>query len=88
MLFEIQSNVLINGSGKAYLCDFGLSTIRAEFQGTSYFTSSISGSIRWAAPELYQLKDEDFGTGLTTDCDVYSFGSVILQVSFHAPFEK
>lgn len=88
MLFDIQSNVLIDNSGKAYVCDFGLSTIRAEFQGTSYFTSSISGSIRWAAPELYQLKDEGLGMGLTTEYDVYSFGSVMLQVSIHASFVK
>jgi len=37
------SNILITDKGRAMLSDFGLSTIIAEFQGTSYFTSSIRG---------------------------------------------
>ncbi|KAG2140609.1 kinase-like domain-containing protein [Suillus clintonianus] len=71
------SNVLINGQGQACLADFGLSTIIVEFIGTSYFTNSIWGNIRWAATELYEVPDN---ATLTTECDVYSFGSIILQV--------
>ncbi|KAG2144140.1 kinase-like domain-containing protein [Suillus bovinus] len=71
------SNVLIDEKGRAYLADFGLSTIIVEFVGTSYFTDSIRGNIRWAAAELYEAPDN---ASLTSECDIYSFGSIILQI--------
>ncbi|KAG1735622.1 kinase-like protein, partial [Suillus paluster] len=71
------SNVLIYRNGRACLADFGLSTIIREFIGTSYFTSTIRGNIRWAAAELFV---EDDGVTLTTECDIYSFGSITLQI--------
>jgi serine/threonine protein kinase len=81
-----QSNILIDANGTASLCDFGLSTILAEFHGTSLFTSTISGSVRWTAPELYEVTDGTIAIGLTTQSDIYSFGSVMLQVSVYLPF--
>ncbi|KAG1747873.1 kinase-like domain-containing protein [Suillus paluster] len=80
------SNVLIYGNGRACLADFGLSTIILEFIGTSYFTSSIKGNIRWAAAELFEVpeddeeEDEASPVSLSTECDIYSFGSITLQV--------
>lgn len=71
------SNVLIYGDGRACLADFGLSTILVEFIGTSYFTNSTRGNIRWAAAELYEAPDN---ASLTTECDIYSFGSILLQI--------
>ncbi|KAG1744299.1 hypothetical protein EDB19DRAFT_1827168 [Suillus lakei] len=47
------------------------------FIGTSYFTNSVWGNIRWAATELYEAPEN---ASLTTECDIYSFGSIILQV--------
>ncbi|KAG2060053.1 WD40 repeat-like protein [Suillus hirtellus] len=73
------SNVLIYGNGRACLADFGLSTIILEFVGTSYFTSSIRGNVRWVAAELCEVS-EDEELSLTTECDIYSFGSIMLQV--------
>lgn len=76
----VKANILINATGTACLCDFGLSMIIAEFHGTSYYTSTITGSVRWSAPELYQVQDGVTRTGLSMESDVYSFGSVMLQV--------
>ncbi|KAG1906203.1 kinase-like protein [Suillus fuscotomentosus] len=73
------SNVLIYGDGRACLADFGLSTIILEFVGTSYFTSSIHGNVRWVAAELFEVS-EDNELSLSTECDIYSFGSITLQV--------
>ncbi|KAG1744293.1 kinase-like domain-containing protein [Suillus lakei] len=73
------SNVLIYGNGRACLADFGLSTIILEFVGTSYFTSSIRGNVRWIAAELFDVSEDDEVT-LSAECDIYSFGSIILQV--------
>ncbi|KAG1831052.1 kinase-like domain-containing protein, partial [Suillus variegatus] len=73
------SNVLIYGNGRACLADFGLSTIILEFVGTSYFTSSIRGNVRWVAAELCEVSEDD-ELSLSTECDIYSFGSITLQV--------
>ncbi|KAG2157683.1 kinase-like protein [Suillus bovinus] len=75
-------NVLIYGNGRACLADFGLSTIIMEFLGTSYMTSSIRGNVRWADAELYQVpEDDDSEVSLSPECDIYSFGSIMLQIS-------
>lgn len=71
------NNVLINGQGRACLTDFGLSTASGGFQGTSYFgQAGRHGAIRWAAPEVIV----GVGQHSTFDSDVYSFGSIMLQV--------
>ena len=77
-----QSNILIDDEGKACLCDFGLSSIAADFQGTSFLTSTIGGNVRWAAPELYFTNEDDSTPTVTTHSDIYSFGSVMLEVYF------
>ena len=74
-----QANILIESDGKARLVDFGLSTIKAVFEGTSYSLSTVGGAIRWRARELLHFT-EDFTPVLTTACDIYSYGSVMLQV--------
>jgi serine/threonine protein kinase len=75
-----KSNVLIDDEGRACVADFGMSKIAAEFQGTSYFTSSIGGAIRWAAPELYCVYEDHMSPVATAASDVYSYGSLTLQV--------
>ncbi|KAG1747599.1 kinase-like domain-containing protein [Suillus lakei] len=78
------ANVLIYGNGRACLADFGLSTIVLEFIGTSYLTNSIRGNIRWAAAELFEVpendEEDDDAVSLSVECDIYSFGSIMLQV--------
>ncbi|OJA15376.1 hypothetical protein AZE42_12248 [Rhizopogon vesiculosus] len=55
-----------------------------EFIGTSHLTSTIKGNIRWTAAELFEVPEDDEEHGavvsLTTECDIYSFGSIALQV--------
>ncbi|KAJ8584258.1 kinase-like protein [Rhizopogon salebrosus TDB-379] len=77
------SNVLVHGDGRACLADFGLSTMLLEFIGPSYLTSSIRGNIRWAAAELFDIPEDDQDEAavcLSIECDIYSFGSIALQV--------
>ncbi|KZP30796.1 kinase-like protein [Athelia psychrophila] len=77
-------NVLINDEGSACITDFGLSIIQAEFQGTSFITSTVGGAIRFRAQELLPTADTDltakFKALLTFQCDVYSLGNVFLEV--------
>ncbi|KAJ8583885.1 kinase-like protein, partial [Rhizopogon salebrosus TDB-379] len=77
------SNVLIGSNGRACLADFGLSTMILEFTGPSYLTSTIGGNIRWAAAELFEVPEDEgivAAVPLSTECDIYSFGSITLQV--------
>ena len=60
--------------------DFGLSTIKAEFEGTSYYSSTVGGALRWRAPELLAVSEHDVAPNLSTACDIYSYGSIMLQV--------
>ncbi|KAJ8591924.1 kinase-like protein [Rhizopogon salebrosus TDB-379] len=77
------SNVLVMDDGTACLSDFGLSGMIFQFFGASNFTSTISGNIRWGAPELFAIPDAQDGTSAnrpSKECDIYSFGSIMLQV--------
>lgn len=75
-----QSNVLLDSAVKACVSDFGMSTIKAEFQGTSYWTSNKGGAVRWSALELYRSYEDDVHPVVTQECDIYSYGSLTLQV--------
>lgn len=79
----VQSNILITDEGKACLCDFGLSTI-TEFQGSSYLASTIGGNVRWAAPELFRINEDNSVPPVTSHSDIYSFGSVMLEVQLYS----
>ncbi|KAG1743008.1 kinase-like domain-containing protein [Suillus lakei] len=69
------NNVLIDDLGKARLTDFGLSAASGGFRGASYLgQAGRPGAIRWAAPELIE------GQHSTFESDIYSFGSIMLQV--------
>jgi hypothetical protein len=54
-----------------------------EFIGPSYITDTMRGNIRWAAAELFEVPDDDEKevVSLSTECDIYSFGSIFFQVS-------
>ncbi|KAJ7202465.1 kinase-like domain-containing protein, partial [Mycena haematopus] len=76
------SNILIDDEGKAKLCNFGLSSIVVEFSSSlATLTSCIGGAVRWADASLYTLRTEDDEAPvLTLRSDIYSFGSVTLEI--------
>lgn len=62
------------------MSDFGISSIIGAAGGATYFTSSaFAGSVRWMAFELLRPDVHDT-TQLTPRCDVWSYGSLILEV--------
>ena len=75
------ANILISDDHEACLCDFGLSGVVGEVAGSSNFTSTFAGSLRWTAPELIQHSEES-GDPLhvTTWSDIYALGSVTYEV--------
>ena len=70
--------MLIDGSGKAVLCDFGLSRIKADATSRTVVKPegvNIVGSRNWMAPELL------LGSSLKKSCDIYAFGMTLYEVS-------
>ncbi|KAG6375777.1 kinase-like domain-containing protein [Boletus reticuloceps] len=82
------SNVLIRENGRACIADFGLSMLLTELGGSTFAASSHArGTLRWTAPELLDLEipedgmeEESQRIAPTTQSDVYSFGSIMLQI--------
>ncbi|KAG1726254.1 kinase-like domain-containing protein, partial [Suillus paluster] len=74
------NNVLISGDKKAYLADFGLSGTLHASTGMTYLAkmSHCPGAVRWTAPEL--LSEDESASAVTTQSDIYSLGSIMLQV--------
>ena len=68
--------MLIDGSGKAVLCDFGLSRIKADTATRTVvrFEGGVAGSRNWMATELL------LGGSLRKPCDIYAFGMTIYEV--------
>ncbi|KAF8437620.1 kinase-like domain-containing protein, partial [Boletus edulis BED1] len=79
------TNVLICENGSAYISDYGLSMLLTELGGSTFATPfHVWGTLRWTAPELLDLEDdtdeESSRVAPTTQSDVYSFGSIMLQI--------
>lgn len=68
------ANILIDDDGKALLCDFGLSQIKADVNSRSIASSILVDSPNWMAPELFK------GEILQFPCDVYSFAMTMYEV--------
>ncbi|KAF8840903.1 kinase-like protein [Paxillus ammoniavirescens] len=83
---NIQSNILVDGNGRACISDFGLSILLTRLGGSSYATSSqAGGTLRWTAPELLdpqvpEDEDDPLDVSPTPQSDVYSFGRIMLQI--------
>ncbi|KAF5332421.1 hypothetical protein D9758_015109 [Tetrapyrgos nigripes] len=77
------ASILIGNERRACLCDFGLSSFIANFESTTMY-STISGAVRWADAFLYKMQMEEDQVPKPTPCsDIYSFGSVTLEVAYH-----
>ncbi|KAG6825605.1 hypothetical protein H0H92_003089 [Tricholoma furcatifolium] len=84
-------NILIDGAGRARLSDFGISAISNStiVAWTSQSSgASKGGSVRWQAPELFDLENGE-AVKNSTASDVYAWGCVAFelftgQVPFHS----
>ena len=69
--------MLVDDSGRALLCDFGLARVKADI--TSHITTMdalvVDGSRHWMAPERLM------GKLLRKPCDVYAFGITAYEVN-------
>ena len=78
--FPLQDNILVDQSGCARLNDFGLTTI-ASLNCPETSTNGFKGSVRWMAPELFALEQNEGTLGKSTpQSDVFALGMVTLEV--------
>ncbi|KAG2062405.1 kinase-like protein [Suillus hirtellus] len=71
------NNILINENDEAFVADYGIHIFCIEFHDTSYIRSNV----RWAAPENFQVPEDDESiSSLRLASDIYSFGCIMLQV--------
>ncbi|KIO23072.1 hypothetical protein M407DRAFT_78537, partial [Tulasnella calospora MUT 4182] len=72
------TNILINDSIHAVLCDFGLASFVQESGMSSGLTTSqsIKGSIRYMSPELHLEEDVKH----TLASDVWAWGCTVFEV--------
>ncbi|KAJ6518087.1 kinase-like protein, partial [Mycena vitilis] len=68
-------NILVDDSGRAVLCDFGLARIKSEITNSSIQMGHVvAGSRNWMAPELL------VGSSPKMPSDIYAFGMTIYEL--------
>jgi serine/threonine protein kinase len=83
---NVQTNILIDDQGRGILSDFGLTRTLGMTDKSGLTTSSISGSLRWLAPELFPRLDRGPANSQTkiqrtNASDVWAFGCTVYEVS-------
>ncbi|KAG2073403.1 kinase-like protein [Suillus decipiens] len=74
-------NILVDRQGRAQLSDFGVMLLLAEIPNSEQSSGGIRSAVRWTDPQLFELQKG--GTNLcspTEQTDIYSIGSIILQL--------
>ncbi|KAG2339255.1 kinase-like protein [Suillus weaverae] len=76
------NNILIDSDRNVHVADHGILKMCSELSGTSYIRSNV----RWAAPELFEVpENEESLTPPQPASDIYSFGCIMLQVMTGRP---
>ncbi|KZV89845.1 kinase-like protein, partial [Exidia glandulosa HHB12029] len=70
------ANILVSDQGVARLSDFGFASVLAELSISMTTHTSVKGTLRWMAPELFTSEN----TSHTTQTDMWAFGCVMLEV--------
>ena len=87
---NVQTNILIDDQGRGVLSDFGLARALGKTDKSGLTTSSISGSLRWLAPELFPKLEGGQANSQTEiqrtkASDVWAFGCTVYEVSTVPP---
>ncbi|TDL23494.1 kinase-like protein [Rickenella mellea] len=70
------SNILVNDSGVACICDFG----RTKLATDNDYSKSLFASAHWAAPELLLHASEDQMVPVSYKSDMWAFAMVVIEI--------
>ncbi|KAG9032628.1 hypothetical protein FRB95_001138 [Tulasnella sp. JGI-2019a] len=70
-------NVLVNGSDRALLCDYGLEKVEGVQEGLTT-SHGFKRSMRWCSPELFEDRPK------TTASDMWAFGCLVVEVIYES----
>ncbi|KAG2065508.1 kinase-like protein [Suillus decipiens] len=74
-------NILVDHRGRAQLTDFGITLLLAEIPASEQPSGGIRSAVRWTDPQLFELQKNGMNPcSPTQQTDIYSIGSVILQL--------
>jgi serine/threonine protein kinase len=62
------------------LSDFGLAGFVDQFAGQEKNTTTLAGSLRWQAPELLCMEEEDLDGSKTLASDIWAFACTVFEV--------
>ncbi|KAL0563038.1 hypothetical protein V5O48_019040 [Marasmius crinis-equi] len=80
------ANVLVDGHGRCYLADFGLSIAVGTTLINKTITGKMQGSVRWMAPELFDYSDTTSSLspeetkGFRLARDIYAYACTVYEV--------
>ncbi|KAG2142771.1 kinase-like domain-containing protein, partial [Suillus bovinus] len=74
-------NILVDYEGRAQLCDFGVMPLLAEIPTLAQPSGGIRSAVRWTDPQLFEAQKGEINPYVPTkQTDIYSIGSIILQL--------
>ena len=79
-----QMNILFDSTGVPQITDFALASIDCNPNTNVASTPTYGYSLRWAAPEMLEARNED--RRATKMSDVYAFAMVVIEVKYDHHF--
>ncbi|KAG2361642.1 kinase-like domain-containing protein [Suillus spraguei] len=74
-------NILVDQQGRAQLSDFGIMMLLAEIPASEQPSGGVRSAVRWTDPQLFEVQTSGTSScSPTKQTDIYSIGSVILQL--------
>ncbi|KAG1789597.1 kinase-like domain-containing protein [Suillus plorans] len=74
-------NILVDDEGRAQLCDFGFMSLLAEIPSLPQPSGGVRSAVRWTDPQLFDVQKGEINPCIPTEqTDIYSIGSVLLQL--------
>ena len=80
VLTPSQQSILVDGSGRARITDFGLATVTQRVGSVLSILDEYQQTARWTAPEI--LNDQG---SYSKEADIFSFAMVTIAVSYVSP---
>lgn len=74
LLTPSQPNILVDGSGRARIVDFGLTTVTQSLDPMQRVSRQRVHTVRWSAPEV--LNEEVY----SKEADIFAFAMVMVEV--------